>query len=220
MNMNNPAQKILIVTAVAAERDAVLRGLGNTDTFEVIFAGVGPAAAASGTARTLAGGSYKLVISAGIGGGFAGVAEIESLVIANRIIAADLGSETRDGFLSVDELGFGSSVISSPAEQVRQLTAALQAAGLPAVTGPILTVSTTTGTRESAEVLLSRVPGAAAEGMEGFGAAQAAADAGLPALEIRAISNRVGPRDRDAWKIPQALQKLEAACSILTEVFT
>jgi futalosine hydrolase len=47
--------------------------------------------------------------------------------------------------------------------------------------------------------------------MEGFGVAEAAARHGLPVLEIRAISNAVGPRDREAWRIPDALRALTAA---------
>lgn len=217
--MNNPA-KILVVTAVEAEKEAVLRGLDGSSRFKVIAAGVGSAAAASRTAKELASGHYAWVISAGIGGGFSGHAETENLVLADRIIAADLGSETPDGFLSVDELGFGSSVIQTPEEIVNDFAHKLQAAGMTAAVGPILTVSTTTGTKEKAEVLAARIPGAAAEGMEGFGVARAAADFDLPVLEIRAISNSVGPRDREAWKIPEALRSLEAASSILTEVLT
>ncbi|WP_054956263.1 futalosine hydrolase [Paenibacillus dakarensis] len=218
--MNDSSPKILVVTAVDAEKEAVLRGLAGNDQYDVIAGGVGPAASASRTAMALASGHYKYVISAGIGGGFPGRAPVGSVVTASAIIAADLGSETPDGFLSVDELGFGSSHIHPLSELSELLTVRLQAAGLQAVLAPILSVSTTTGTRESAEALISRSPEAAAEGMEGFGVAQAAQDFGLPVLEIRAISNLVGPRDRDAWNIPEALRVLEAVSSTLPEVLT
>ena len=39
--------KILVMTAVAAERDAVRRGLKGADRFEVQLAGVGPVSASS-----------------------------------------------------------------------------------------------------------------------------------------------------------------------------
>ncbi|MFC4812241.1 hypothetical protein ACFPB1_23485, partial [Paenibacillus sp. GCM10023250] len=48
--------RVLIVTAVDAEREAVLRGLGSDRRFDVVAAGVGPAAAAAGTAFALAAG--------------------------------------------------------------------------------------------------------------------------------------------------------------------
>ncbi len=56
--------------------------------------------------------------------------------------------------------------------------------------------------------LLRRHPRAAAEAMEGFGVAEAAAAQSVPALEVRAISNAVGPRDRAAWRIGEALEAL------------
>jgi futalosine hydrolase len=56
--------------------------------------------------------------------------------------------------------------------------------------------------------------------MEGFGVAAAAKEFGLPVLEIRAVSNAVGPRDKSAWRIKEALQSLEAASKVLTEVFS
>ena len=47
------------------------------------------------------------MVSAGIGGGFAPAAPVGSLVVADAIVAADLGAQTPDGFLPVTELGFG-----------------------------------------------------------------------------------------------------------------
>lgn len=210
--------RVLVITAVPAERDAVLRGLRGDAGFDVVAGGVGPAAAAASATKALAAAEYGLVVSAGIGGGFPGRAEIGSLVVADAIVAADLGAETPEGFRSVDELGFGSSRIAVDASLAARLTEALRRAGLPAHTGPVLTVCTVTGTAETASELAARVPGAAAEAMEGFGVAVAARDRGIPALELRAISNAVGPRDREAWRIKEALDALEAAGAILLEV--
>lgn len=214
----NRGTRILVMTAVPAERDAVWRGLRGSGRFDVMLAGVGPAMAAARTAKALAAAGYGLVISAGIGGGFIGRAEVGSLVVANEIVAADLGAQTQDGFCSLDELGFGSSRIPVNPDLVTRVTEALRGDGQPVCAGPVLTVSTVTGTAANARELQARVPGAAAEGMEGFGVATAAQESGLPALEIRAISNAVGPRDRDAWRIGDALHALEAASSVLLEV--
>ena len=218
-------RKILLVTAVDVEKEAVLRGLHKgagaaaAERFTVIAGGVGPAMAAASTAAALACGDYALVISAGIGGGFAHAgAAVGSLVVASAMIAADLGAETAEGFLSVDELGFGSARVAADAALAPSLTAALRAGGLAVVHGPIVTVSTATGTAETAAVLAARYPGAAAEAMEGYGAAVAARMHGIPAIELRAVSNAVGPRDRSAWRIPEALAALEEACAIIQEV--
>ncbi|MET9467518.1 futalosine hydrolase [Streptomyces sp. NPDC006544] len=187
--------------------------------FDVLVAGVGPAAAAAGTATALAlaaaptrdpapapapaADGYSLVVSAGIGGGFLPAAPTGSLVVADAIVAADLGAETPQGFLTVTELGFGRSVHLPPAALAAR---AAEATG--ALLAPVLSVSTVTGTAARAAGLAGLHPLAGAEAMEGFGVAEAAAAHGLPVLEVRAVSNAVGPRDRAAWRIGDALTAL------------
>ncbi|MFG2979691.1 futalosine hydrolase [Streptomyces sp. NPDC048258] len=219
--------RALVVTAVAAEADSVAAGLtphpdapgpesrtlpgGYRITrrdlpgvaFDVLVAGVGPAAAAAGAATALVLADYTLVVSAGIGGGFQPAAPPGSLVVADAIVAADLGAETPEGFVDVRALGFGHSVHLPPPELAAR---AAEATG--ALLAPVLTVSTVTGTAARAAELAARHPMAGAEAMEGFGVAEAAVAHGLPVLEIRAVSNAVGPRDRAAWRIGDALAAL------------
>ncbi|MGW1745603.1 futalosine hydrolase [Streptomyces sp. NPDC002092] len=209
--------RVLVATAVPAERDAVARAFTGEDHL-VIAAGVGPALAAASTATALttaalSGTPYHLVVSAGIAGGFQPEAPVGSLVIADEITAADLGAETPEGFVPVTELGFGTVTHRPPKALVRDLAAAT---GAP--TGTVLTVSTVTGTAERAAALRARHPRALAEAMEGFGVAEAAAAHGVPALEIRAVSNPVGPRDRAAWRIGDALTALTEAFGKLAPV--
>ncbi|MFC8075526.1 futalosine hydrolase [Streptomyces sp. NPDC057307] len=236
--------RVLVVTAVTAEADAVSGGLGagterdlpggylltahpRTDVAaaggtDVLAAGVGPAAAAAGTATALALAAasaaspapYDLVVSAGIGGGFQPLAPLGSLVVADAIVAADLGAETPEGFLPVDELGFGRTVHRPP-----PALAARIAGLLAAVHAPVLTVSTVTGSAARTAELTARHPRAAAEAMEGFGVAEAAAAYSVPVIEIRAVSNAVGPRDRSAWRIGPALDALRYAFQQLSPVF-
>ncbi|MFC8512941.1 futalosine hydrolase [Streptomyces sp. NPDC057257] len=192
--------RVLVATAVPAERDAVARSF---TTGDVMAAGVGPALAAAATATALTRAPYDLVVSAGIAGGFQPDAPVGSLVVADEITVADLGAETADGFLPVTELGFGTVTHRPPNSLVRELVRATGARA-----GAVLTVSTVTGTAERAAGLRHRHPTALAEAMEGFGVAEAAALHGVPVLEIRAVSNPVGPRDRAAWRIGDALAAL------------
>ncbi|MGC5530359.1 futalosine hydrolase [Streptomyces sp. SR-10] len=214
--------RVLVVTAVPVERDAVTRAFGGTPetvalpgtelhrlgAFDVLAGGAGPAAAAAATAFALASASaqYGLVVSAGIGGAFTPLTPLGSLVVASDIVAADLGADTPDGFLPVTALGFGRDRFAPPPALVRAVAAAAGAAP-----GPVLTVSTVTGTAERAGSLLAAHPGALAEAMEGSGVAEAAARTEVPVLELRAVSNAVGPRDRDAWRIGDALAALTEA---------
>ncbi|MGP9020163.1 futalosine hydrolase [Streptomyces sp. BR1] len=204
--------RVLVVTAVPAERDAVTRACS---AFDTVVGGVGPASAAAATATALARAPspYGLVVSAGIGGGFAPLAPVGSLVVSSRIVAADLGADTPDGYLDVEELGFGRSVHLPPAALAEAIATATGAAY-----APVLTVSTVTGTAERAAALTQRHPGAGAEAMEGFGVAEAAALHGIPVVEIRAVSNAVGPRDRSAWRIGDALAALGDAFGKLPPV--
>jgi futalosine hydrolase len=130
-------------------------------------------------------------------------------VIGTRSIAADLGAETPDGFLSVEELGFGSSVAEADPVVTKALAAALPGA----ITGDVLTLATVTGTAATAERLARRFPAAVAEAMEGYGVAVAAA--GLPFAELRTISNPIGPRDRAAWRLKDAFAALSTASGAL-----
>ncbi|GGO04698.1 futalosine hydrolase [Micromonospora parathelypteridis] len=212
---------LLVVTAVPAEADAVRAGLADA-TVTVAPVGVGPAVAGAATARLLAlaeatGRPYRAVISAGVAGGFTGRAEVGDTVLGTASIAADLGAESPDGFIPVDELGMplallgaGSVVQADPG-----LLAALRAALPAATTGPVLTLSTVTGTAASTEELRRRHPEAVAEAMEGYGVAVAAAQAGVPFAELRTISNPIGPRDRNAWRLRDALAALTAAAPAL-----
>jgi futalosine hydrolase len=231
--------RLLVVTAVPVERDAVAGALraagvavdavGAADAVDagpsgcadvrvdVLAAGVGPGAAGAGAGAALAGAAvvgepYDAVVSAGIGGGFAPQAPVGSLVVARAIVAADLGAETPDGFLTAEQLGFGLTVHRPPADAAERLAKALNA-----LYAPVLTVSTVTGTATRAAELTDRHPDAGAEAMEGFGVAEAAAAAGVPVFEVRAVSNTVGPRDRSAWRIGEALGALGAAFPLLVQ---
>jgi nucleoside phosphorylase len=53
------------------------------------------------------------------------------------------------------------------------------------------------------------------EAMEGFGVLRAAARAGVPAVEVRVISNELGEEDRGRWNVPRALESLAAALPTL-----
>ena len=49
------------------------------------------------------------------------------------------------------------------------------------------------------------------EAMEGFGVLRAAVEAGIPAIELRAISNMVEETDRTNWDFPGGLRAVAEA---------
>ena len=54
-------------------------------------------------------------------------------------------------------------------------------------------------------------PDVRVEGMEGFAVLRACALAGVPAIEVRAISNEIAENDRARWRIGRALEALADA---------
>ncbi|MCM3884933.1 futalosine hydrolase [Frankia sp. R82] len=225
----------------------------------VLAAGTGGPAAAAGAATALAvanaaGQPFDLVLMMGVAGGFRGWAEIGDLVVAERMVAADLGAESGldeeppaavgriseldrnlgfhstgaptprtvgDGraaadaaFLTLDDLGLGSSTARPDPELVSRFATVLDATGRRIVTGTVVSVSTVTGTERRAAALTDRLD-PVAEAMEGYAVALAARAFGVPAVEIRAVSNPVGRRDRAAWNLPSALASLRMAAAAL-----
>jgi futalosine hydrolase len=216
--------RLLAVTAVPAERDAVLRHLGTpreraigryaaatvetgAGDLDVVAGGIGAAAAAAATATALALDSYDAVLSLGVGGGFDGRCAVGDIAVAHSVLAADLGVETPDGFRTFGDLGLIDTGIATGCDWEKL------AARVGGVAGLILTVNTVTGTDERAAWLAGRWD-PVAEAMEGWGVWSVLADPVTP-YEVRAISNRCGRRDRDAWDIDGALDALARACADL-----
>jgi futalosine hydrolase len=225
----HPIPRVLVVTAVEAERAAVLTGLGlpsddprdaidRGDRTVVVAGGVGPGSAAATAAWMLAVPAardpFDVVVCAGIAGGFASRAPVGATVLAARSVAADLGADTPDGFATVASLQLGQSTLDADRLYLDYLRRSLP----DAVVGDVLTVNTVTGTAERADSLLGQWPDAVAEAMEGFGVACAAQLAGAAFLELRTVSNPVGPRDRAAWRLDDALAALQRSVAGLASL--
>ncbi|WP_322760708.1 futalosine hydrolase [Frankia sp. Cr2] len=208
----------------------------------VLAAGAAGPAAAAGTATALAtaraaGDPFDLVISVGIAGGFTDRADIGDLVVADALIAADLGAESgldassgrpapgsppagppsgagggTGDFLSLDQLGLGPSTLVPRANVVQWLAELLAGTGRKIRIGPILSVSTITGTDHRAAAMTLRF-GPVAEGMEGYAVGVAATAFDTPFAEVRAVSNAVGRRERSSWDVPGAFAGLSAAAA-------
>jgi futalosine hydrolase len=212
--------RILVITAAAAERDAVVSGrqaaIGMVDGIEVhraitaagmvdVVAGeVGLAASTVATCCALRAG-YDLVVCSGVAGGFP-AAGLSSVTVAHAVVHADLGAQTETGFSSMAELGWGPVRF-----ELDQHLVEVVAHRTGAITGSVLTVSTVTGTQARADELRAAHPDAVAEAMEGVGVYRAASRFGVPFVEIRTISNQVGPRNRNEWRITEALAALTGA---------
>jgi futalosine hydrolase len=149
---------------------------------EGLVCGVGPVEAAAATARELALRQPDAVVHVGIAGGH-GITP-GGLVVGSESVYVDLSAEVP----VVDRVQPNAELL----EKVR--IAAPDALVLPIGTSGAVGGVVPSGLR--------------VEAMEGFGVLRACEQAGVPAVEIRAISNELAENDRSRWRIGRALEAL------------
>ena len=186
---------ILLVCAVTRE----LSWLDIPDGFKVLVAGVGPVEAAVNVTRALAQEQYTAVVNAGIAGALPGVADVgEAVVVRDEFMELDV--ETGEPISLPDRMR-----VPDTARSDRTLVAAITRAGYRAVRG--VTVSRVTASDSTAHRLSAL--GAQVESMEGFAVLRAAELLGVPAIEVRGISNIVGNRERSRWSFSSGVEGLK-----------
>lgn len=227
-----PDRRALLVVAVRAEGDAALRGLGAspltdnapswtpirvTERVDLCLGGVSKANAGAATALALDPARHALVMSIGIAGSLPGVDApalgVGELVVGDASVFADEGIATPAGYRDLAQMGFApmpDGGVSAPSDPA--LVHAL--APLGERVGTIATVSTCSGNDALAREIARRTR-AIAEAMEGAAVGLVAMRAGVPFVEVRAISNHTGDREGQGWDIPAALARLTRFCASL-----
>ena len=147
--------------------------------------GIGPVEAAAATARQIASNPPSAVVHVGIAGG-RGITP-GGLAIGSEAVYIDISAEIP---------------IVDHVQPDPELLAKVREAAPDALVLPIGTSGAVGGvTDERLRV----------EAMEGFGVLRACELAGVPAVEIRAISNELAEGDRARWRIGRALEALAEA---------
>lgn len=132
-----------------------------------------------------------------------GVGEV-CIVGVDRL--GDEGVETPTGFRTLNELGLGDA---GPFPANPKLAGeAAERLGVPIVRG--VTVSTCSGTDAASQRMAQR-SGADVETMEGAAVAYVCRQRELPLLQVRAISNWTGDRDRGEWQLGAAADAAQRA---------
>ena len=163
------------------------------DDAEAVVVGIGPVEAAVHAAARLAVAPPDAVLHVGIAGArrASGIA-IGDVVVGTEARYADLAA-------ALDSL----------------VALALPDAGLLARVGGLLP-----GAVQAPIATTARVgggDGCPVEAMEGFAVLRAAAAAGVPAIEVRAISNMVEERDRARWDVAAGLAAAAAAGRVVLD---
>jgi nucleoside phosphorylase len=170
---------------------ATRKELSFVEGAETFCCGIGPIEAALSTAGAIRDRCPDAILHIGIAG--ARAIEPGQLVLGRDAIYCDLPGQA------------GGPTRTHEVPDSRLLAAV--SAALPGA--HVLTIGTSArmgGAHDRAEV----------EAMEGFGVLRAAADAGVPAVELRAISNTF-EADRSAWRIEDALAALARAVATVLE---
>jgi futalosine hydrolase len=180
-DVSSMSERGRILVVAATSRELVSGG-----DWDSLQCGVGPVDAAAATAAAIAARRPAAILHVGI----AGARRSCGLLPATFVI----GSESRYCDLDVPAEWAPGSVAASPVllAAVRRL--------LP--DSPALPIGT------SARVGGST--GCDVEAMEGFGVLRAAQLAGVPAIEVRAISNVIEERDRRHWHFDEAFAAITA----------
>jgi futalosine hydrolase len=162
-----------------------------------LVCGVGPVEAAAATARALALRSFAAVLHVGLAGA-RGLAA-GSLVVGSEAVYCDLSAEWQ--------------VVDRATPDARLLEALRVA--LPDATA--IAVHTTAAVGRASD---TAPRGPLVEAMEGFGVLRAAERAGVPAVEVRVVSNQHREEDRSRWDVAGALEVLETTLPAMVDAVT
>ena len=178
--------------------------VGTTGNAIVELCGFGPIAAAANTARLLQVHRPTKVLLLGIAGAFEVQNSIGQALCFSDVASYGVGTGTGEAHIPGHKLGFkqvlgGRVSLKDQAAEILPLVSES--------TGRRLLVTACSASANEAErnERLKMFPDAVAEDMEGFGVALACHQNGTPLSIVRGISNRVGDRNRDNWRIDAAL---------------
>lgn len=154
--------------------------------WRTLCCGVGPVEAAAACAAVLAGDRPRVIVHVGI----AGARRASGLVTPDVVV----GTEAVYCDLGVPE-ALAPSRLAAPARLVEAVCRAA-----PGASRHVIGTSGRVG----------RATGCEVEAMEGFAVLRAAALAGVPAIEVRVISNAIEDTDRALWRFDEAFAAVQA----------
>ncbi len=175
---------------------------------ELLITGVGSVATAFQLGCRLQAHHYEMALNIGLAGTFREDWLLGKVLKVKSDCFADLGAEDHDAFLDLFDLQLADpdqepfknkELIPIPFPHAIALPTLDEAVGI--------TVNKVHGNNSSIALIKKRFP-ADLESMEGAAFFYACNLMRIPSMQIRAISNRVEPRNRDNWDIKKALEAL------------
>lgn len=194
--------RVLVVSATELEIPRLAGGTYGRHDVDVLVTGVGMVATAARVAHALAGARYDVAFNFGVCGSFRRAPALGAVVHVTSDCLCELGVEDGERFISLETLGLVDT--TSIANTAPPANAVLQS--LPGVRG--ITVNTVHGNDQSIAAIVTRL-NPDVESMEGAAFAFACGMSGVPYAQVRAVSNLVERRNRDAWRMDLAIRNLD-----------
>jgi futalosine hydrolase len=215
--------RIIITAATTGEWMPAFLDIDNLYTTEsarckVSFhqSGVGILATAVNLTKVIYEEKPDLIIQTGIAGSFTHTLPLETVVVVAEEILGDLGVEEEGKWKDIFDLKLEKSSYP-PFEKKRLPNPWLRQYNLlqlPQVTG--ITVNQISTTKERIEQLQKKYQ-PQVESMEGAALHYVCRNLNTPFLQVRAISNLVGIRDKTRWSIKPAIEQLNKTVLKLVE---
>ena len=204
--------EILLIAATNFEIQPTINYLADRDCligsnrFDVLITGIGSMSTAYWLTKTIEKKRPALLIQAGVAGSFSENYPPGSLVLVNEEVTGDLGVEENNEFKDVFDMGLPQ--ISDPytgKNLINNEDAMLQRYNLPLVKAVTINEITT---RPARIQQLQQKYQPVVESMEGAAFHYIALVEKIPYIQLRAVSNMVGERDKSKWKMKEAIQLL------------
>jgi futalosine hydrolase len=192
----------------AENQDAMVAGAYG-HRISLLHTGIGMVNTAWHLGRHLLAHTPDLAIQVGIAGSFPGGPDIGSVAEVVEDGFPELGAGSPEGFLDLKTMGFENFRSDSGLYYNEMVNPFGAQTRLPACRG--ITVNTVHGTQPEIDRVMARW-NPQVESMEGAAFFQGCMMSGIRFLQLRGISNRVEPRNRSAWKIPEAAAAVQQFC--------
>lgn len=197
--------KITIVSATMMEIEPLIDKMKAED-YRLVITGIGSLATAYHLTAMFKDERPELVIQAGIAGSFETSLQPGTVVLVGQDRQADLGAEEDNGWRDIydlnladqNEFPFLEGWLKNPDRDLERF-------GLPIVDAVTINEITTKPQRIAQ---IKRKYHAAIESMEGAAFHYVSLQQKIPFLQIRAVSNFVGDRDKNNWQIATAIENL------------
>ena len=204
--------QVTIAAATRLElREDTIRRVGR-HSIDIVYTGLGMLPSAVRLTQYVLQHKPGLIIQAGIAGSLDTSIRLGDVVAVKRECLGDTGVQEGGVWKDIFDMGFQQA--DEPPFSDRHITnewlATYNILQLPEVTG--VTINQITTSADSIQMLETKY-GAQVESMEGASLHYVCKLFNIPFIQIRAISNYIGERDKGKWKIKEAIQSLNETVS-------